>query len=560
MASFTDIIIHVIRNGLLHGNGLPFGIATSGFSFNRLQYFWSPALWGGLLGFRKSRKLHGLSIMCVIAFGGFIALVAGPASAVLLLPRINVRPHSLLRSFPMLRRPRYKTWKLFDTTAWLNGTNDQFWPEHLTRDHIGGDECKRIPGLYCVNKLLPFLQNYYSVSQNTFGYLISLPEQKYPRTLNAVPRAPGISAETWSVTPHAATSFLITSLWNDPWWHSLNGKPEEIVSGEIISKAAAVRTVCSRDAKSFDQNIPIVPLPLLSEYGTWTQNNDTIEGPYINVSVPSAEWKTQMMANPTTLSTAWIPPTVNMTSTTIGIVVFAQQLVNSSQRQGVVCSIDARWNRAKHLSSKSVWNGLNNGGNPISVELSSHHQSSPIVNGPLPMKNDENWRHISADPEFFDTLTYDVPANGDRITQTDWLNDLGYGMNISRDSSEADFVDTSRTNTTYLGNIMLTQVLPNDVTRTPWDPLRTSTIETVISTVVADAISRIGLAHLWSTPNIYVNHGDNCSSSANSGSHPICPLPSSFDDSMVKLTFNGSLTGNPLKKLLCFIPKEMLMF
>ena len=92
VASFTAVLFQLIRDGLLHDDRLPFGIATSGFSFDRMQYFWSPALWGGLWGFRKSSRLRGLLLVCVLALGGFIALAVGPASAVLLLPRITVRP------------------------------------------------------------------------------------------------------------------------------------------------------------------------------------------------------------------------------------------------------------------------------------------------------------------------------------------------------------------------------------------------------------------------------------------------------------------------------------
>lgn len=525
VASLAAVVFQVIRDGLLHEDGIPFGIATSGFSFDRMQYFWSPPLWGGLWGFRKSRKFRGMLLLCVIALSGSIALVAGPASAVLLLPRIT-------------------TWNLFETRAWLNGTNDQFWPENLTGDHIGGDQCRWSPGIYCVNKLLPYLLTYYSISQNAWGYQISPPEQKYPRILEGTPREPGVSAEAWSIAPHAATSFLLGSLWYDPWWYPMDGKHTGVVSGEIVSKAAAVRTVCSRDVKSFDRNTPSIPLPLLSEYSTWAPNNGT-EGPYVNVSFPRSRWETGMMANRDTVTTVWIPPSVNMTSVTVGLVVFGQQVVNSSQRNGVVCSIDARWNRAKHVSTKSVWYGLGNQGNTISAQLSSQHTPESTINGPLPIKNEENWRHISAEIEWFNTLSYSVPANGGNISETEWLNTLGYG--VSANGGNAYSSEFIRVNTTYLGNILLTQIRPDNISATPWDPQHTTTIETVISTVMADAISGIGLAHLWSTPTIPVDFADNCSYNAISGSHPLCPPPSLNDKEMIQLTFNGSLTDYAYK-------------
>ena len=105
------------------------------------------------------------------------------------------------------------------------------------------------------------------------------------------------------------------------------------------------------------------------------------------------------MANPETVTTLWIPPGLNMTSVTVGLVVFDQQVFNSSQRDGVVCSIDARCNRAKYILSKSVWNGLGNRGSTVSAQLSSQHTQESTISGPLPVENEENWRHISTEIE-----------------------------------------------------------------------------------------------------------------------------------------------------------------
>ena len=397
-----------------------------------------------------------------------------------------------------------------------------------------------------MNKLLPYLLAYYSISRDGEGYQISPPEEKYPRIIEATPREAGVSAEAWSVAPHAATSFLLGSLWFDPRWYPTNGKPTGIVSGEIVAKAAVVRTVCSRDVKSFDRSTPTIPLPLLSQYNTWAPNSDT-EGPYVNVSFPRSLWETSMMANPETVTTLWIPPGLNMTSVTVGLVVFGQQVFNSSQRDGVVCSIDARWNRAKHISSKSVWNGLGNRGSTVSAQLSSQHTQESTINGPLPIENEDNWRHISAELEWLNSLSYTVPANGGKISETEWLNTLGYG--VSANGGNAYSSECTRANTTYLGNVILTQVRPDNISATPWDPQRTTTIETTVSTVMADAISRIGLAHLWATPSIPVEFVGNCSYNAESGSHPLCPPPSLKDNKMIQLIFNGSLTGKSFTSL-----------
>ena len=293
-----------------------------------------------------------------------------------------------------------------------------------------------------------------------------------------------------------------------------------------------MRTVCSRDVKSFDRNTPSIPLPQLSAYNTWAPNNDTA-GSYINVSFPEFQWKTEVMANPETVTTVWVPTNANMTSVTVGLLVLGQQAVNASQRGGIVCSVDARWNRAKHESSKSVWQGLGNPGNIISAQVSSQHSSLSTITGPLPIKNEENWRHIGAEVEWLNTLSYSVPADAGQIIETESLTEHG------NNSSSPGNVHV---NTTYIGNILLTQIQPNNISATPWTQ-HTTTIETVISTVMADAISRVGLARLWASPSIPVDFAHSCLYNKISATHPLCPPPPPNDLNMTQLTFNGSLTG-----------------
>ena len=89
IASFSTVLFQVIRDGLLH-DGVPLGLAASGLSFDRLSYFWSPAFWSAATSLVTLSKWKGVWLLSLISLGGFIAVTAGPASAVLMLPRPTV--------------------------------------------------------------------------------------------------------------------------------------------------------------------------------------------------------------------------------------------------------------------------------------------------------------------------------------------------------------------------------------------------------------------------------------------------------------------------------------
>ena len=71
VVSYTTVLFQLKRDELLCGDGLPLGIATSGFSFSRLSYLWSPALLGDVFGFRNSKRAkEGFRCTSSTALGG----------------------------------------------------------------------------------------------------------------------------------------------------------------------------------------------------------------------------------------------------------------------------------------------------------------------------------------------------------------------------------------------------------------------------------------------------------------------------------------------------------
>ena len=88
VASLAAVMFNIVRNRVLDDVGVPFGILFSGFSFTRLSYYWSPAFWSIIEW--KSKITAKVLVIVLLIVSGILALVVGPASAVVMLPRLNV--------------------------------------------------------------------------------------------------------------------------------------------------------------------------------------------------------------------------------------------------------------------------------------------------------------------------------------------------------------------------------------------------------------------------------------------------------------------------------------
>ncbi|RSL54946.1 hypothetical protein CEP53_007258 [Fusarium sp. AF-6] len=105
VASVGSVIFHILRSELVFGEGIPLGLLTSGWNFSQIQYFWSAEFLGCLtrdraMSPKQQCKRYGTLVF--IAISGLLALVAGPAAAVLMIPR-------------------RKDWPVGGGIYWLNG-------------------------------------------------------------------------------------------------------------------------------------------------------------------------------------------------------------------------------------------------------------------------------------------------------------------------------------------------------------------------------------------------------------------------------------------------------
>ncbi|KAL8792005.1 MAG: hypothetical protein Q9195_005423 [Heterodermia aff. obscurata] len=110
VASTSTIVFDLIRTELLNGNGVPLGLIGSGFAFKDISWFWSPDFWCSV---RYQAQWHRKTFLLVtLVLAGLLAVLAGPATAVLVIPRSRV-------------------WPAGGSSFFLQGNEDELWPSYL---------------------------------------------------------------------------------------------------------------------------------------------------------------------------------------------------------------------------------------------------------------------------------------------------------------------------------------------------------------------------------------------------------------------------------------------
>lgn len=110
MSSLTVIIFTMLRRKLVSEKNVPLGALFSGFEFANVQYLWSRELWGSI---GPMAKACGWLYVFSLVLATFIVPLIGPASALLMIPRLD-------------------DWPAGGTTFYLNATKDEIWPATVT--------------------------------------------------------------------------------------------------------------------------------------------------------------------------------------------------------------------------------------------------------------------------------------------------------------------------------------------------------------------------------------------------------------------------------------------
>lgn len=261
VASLSQIIWHAVRHELLYGEGLPLGLIGSALSFSSFEFYFKKEFYGSLGYLRYSfRRMKRLGFVVLLIISGMTAILAGPASAVLLVPRSQ-------------------DYSAGGTHFYLNGSASDFWPDNLLDDMTELEEM--CPGTesalrdVCpaggfvslwerwssashrdrLGSNVPSFAN--SLSGSRFYWPIHSPVSRIP-PLFALgdPRSADESVQpySWLVQAHAASAILLDQVTRD-WWQAvpkfLSVVPSQVedrnIRASVRSAIAAVRCTGLQD-------------------------------------------------------------------------------------------------------------------------------------------------------------------------------------------------------------------------------------------------------------------------------------------------------------------------
>ncbi|CAG7939793.1 unnamed protein product [Penicillium nalgiovense] len=245
-------VLHFVRSELLFGDGLPLGLVGSGLSFNNFEYFFKKEFYGSLeyIGNHGSKARRVMFVMVVIV-AGLTAALAGPASAVLLVPESQ-------------------DWAAGGTRLYLNGSESDFWPADLSgklselRSFCNGNDSTHLGicpagGFHSlwrhwetVNSTDFRTQDVHSyakdLSGSNFYWPVSSVSSQVPPLYALGNSKKNDSDATTLIQPHAAAVIILQKLATD-WWKALisqRGMSPDQVNDRIISANARSRITVVR--------------------------------------------------------------------------------------------------------------------------------------------------------------------------------------------------------------------------------------------------------------------------------------------------------------------------
>ncbi|KAK6951406.1 hypothetical protein Daesc_007941 [Daldinia eschscholtzii] len=89
VGSLTQIVFHRLRYELLGQHGVPFGLVAASFQISSVPFFFTQAFWSSIVA---KRSLRHILTSILLFFVLVLALVSGPSSAIVMLPRLGWSP------------------------------------------------------------------------------------------------------------------------------------------------------------------------------------------------------------------------------------------------------------------------------------------------------------------------------------------------------------------------------------------------------------------------------------------------------------------------------------
>lgn len=497
VASLSTVVVHRLRHDLIDGEGVPFGLVGSGSLFSQLSYFWSTAFIGSVSrGARLNATLVGLLLLA-----GLIAVTAGPAVAVLLIPR-------------------EQAWSAGGTKYWINGTTDDLWPSRVGLEHYMPETGTGLFGASCsstkayTNALCPAggylsLMNRFSSSDYSRPWsgtkdsrytpvelLIWSPMGQMPPYNMASAQRARTALESSAVGVHGPASWVAATI-NEDWQVAVDSVTASMNSrvsryryyrtmrSVIDTWVPAVRVVCS-DTQSFVPGQRALQFPVVPEFGGAIRNNlifdDQNPGEpreLRTVQLPGGILKNLNYTQYPRVSVVDLS-NVSWTTATIGMIV-ENVWADKPSHSVFSCVVDARW--AKGAVSVGLAQAVQTEVYSVTKSVKNSVVSSESYRAFDMFKSDSgpqtSWRQINVTNEWFNSIN--LPLSDDAISP--------YSLNTTQpaDSNTSTFSASSITTISAL------------LALTAFNTSSSPAIEHTLASIFADALSRAGT---WRILNI----------------------------------------------------------
>ncbi|KAG8526344.1 uncharacterized protein KY384_000337 [Bacidia gigantensis] len=429
---------------LLQGSdGLPLGLLSLKQRFSQVQYLASPDFRFGLAGLSPWWKVVAYGLLIVLST--LISLLAGPATALLLIPDVH------------------SNWPAGGASIWLGGSDDALWPSVLSGNATGGTHCtsptpQMITSGALVNNdclwagSIPIGDKF---KEAQFASMTDLPinDNLLRRSFGEGFRGFGnVSAtggpETWVSGTHIALGVMMKNA-GQVWFQAL-------LSVTSSSKYHALRWRSQGGTAGYGGGKAPV-YPYLPEYDVSLNLKLLVQAQAPDIS---------------RLNTYWVPAppsarlTDNTTTTDIPsalLNVFIPPKGTNSSSTLFVCSIDSRWANAGY-SGKPIDSF---DGHYIQSVTGIHTRNYPssypgFEYSHLPV-NDGSWRKVRL--------------------ERDWLEAL------------MPSVDNSSSGSTTLASLLSDIDIGNQS-----NTIAIPTLEAIIATLVTDGMSRTGFRTILGAP------------------------------------------------------------
>ncbi|KAI8633335.1 hypothetical protein F5Y19DRAFT_490508 [Xylariaceae sp. FL1651] len=487
MSSVGAMVLYAIREDLLFGIGIPLGLVGADRAFTQLSFFWSLEFWGGVLSYRRVERIYlRYRLLVLLCFGGLLASTAGPAAAILIIPRMI-------------------PWPVGGGIFWLNGSDTQIWPAYLDKEYLENVNCSTIQ-----NRLTsPWCPSYgFESLQPLFGtWWGPEPHSQFDQQGSDIRKVIHYSSsrvdrkDTWMYTTHAPTANLQDAIVtryrdsldllrevspNSPF----EAKPANIYLAksklyQVKTKVPLVRTCCHPQPPITPNSMPpSVYFPKFEEFQIYRNSSEI--GPVF-------EMDTMQLLNQEMM------PEEEVASLGLLLIHLDPEATAELPRWDVMaCSIDTRWAKGRSIIET---NGLR-------PDLVSHEFISDRVANPVRTELD------IAGADSFDSLSWTPQNDGNlerirlRMGWYDLLSPLipSSEMNI-QPGWGAVTIQPSGSTAVISGTIIEQSIklttFPNTTLSLSGQNRVKKSVEVIIAATVADGLSRCGAhMHIGASLNI----------------------------------------------------------